>query len=797
MNLVKECFICGRCFGDHNTECDVDQTALTTTLAGLPIVKNRYRLDKRIGTETFGSSYLAYDIDNKTTVALNLILTENLRYGFQKYSLFLEDVKQINHPNLISIFDYGKHDGSFCFIVREYLEWKTLDKILKEQNVLPLEQAINYISLLCEVINAIYDSGQMYHSIKLANIFINNNLKLLHLGFLSNIRIKSAGGILDLPYYISPEQCKSAEVDERSEVYSIGVLLYHLITGQVPFQGQNYISIAEQHLRQTPIDPSLLRPEISSNVASIILRALEKDPDRRFQTVLAFSNLLRQAFRQAHKVAEAQPIGVVKPSTEKLALANTSPKEFLEEAKKVVNQPSEERFEERFEDPEDVNKTMEVTRFENLKGQSSILKGNVGNLEPRTLTEEASLTREEAQGLIKDLPDMTTAQNPRPRRFSTISSAEESIKIQERTIDLPVAKSQSTRLEGLGISSNLTLPKNEDTLTSLSNKLAEKTYPLSSETQDSTKPLPPELQALFAVSPGSSALSIPSVGSDASEPLVSSNPSLPLPKVDLAEKTQDMILIPKLDDVIANQAEQAKENLSNSEVLKKNDFIFSPAQISYFFADKLLPVYKPGQYQRNTHDKVIVEREALASLSLVLAVFSLRKRKSLKFVTLDSLPPILRKKLTVSEDEKVVLQIINAGVKPLDSLEQSISKGFGRLNAISLYGLYEYFFIIADKQKIATSELINDAIADDLALGNILKVVPRDTKMTLEPGGSIRSYIINKADSYASKYEDLSKLIEEHKKEVIQVDDGQIKIYSYMLDYFKRLFCQHSYTFEN
>src|SRR5262249_28193252 len=109
---------------------------------------------------------------------------------------------------------------------------------------------------------------------------------------------KSQPSILGSPYYVPPEQCESEEYDERSEVYSIGIILYHMLTGDVPFKGHSYPSVLEKHINQPPQPPRLIKPEIPENVEEAVLRAVEKDPDRRFQRVLAFSNILRQELKQ-------------------------------------------------------------------------------------------------------------------------------------------------------------------------------------------------------------------------------------------------------------------------------------------------------------------------------------------------------------------------------------------------------------------------------------------------------------------------------------------------------------------
>jgi len=782
--LVKECFICGRCFGDHNLECDLDKTPLNATLLGLPLVKNKYRLDRRVSTEPIGATYLAYDIENRSTVTLKIILMEYLRNGFQKYSRILEAITQISHPNIIPIFDYGKNDETYFYLVMEYVEGKTLEAILKKQTILPLDQAVNYINLLCEAVNAIYDVGQMYQDIRLTNIVIDNNsnLKLYNLGFSSSLNAKLSGAISDLPYYISPEQCKNAEIDERSEVYSIGILLYQLLTGKQPFVGQNYVSIAEQHIRQVPNDPRTVRPEIPSNIATIILRALEKDPDRRFQTVLAFANLLCQALRQVNKGVSSTPLFTSKPSTEKLAvtLPKILPKNLSRESQNIQNILRESKNilkQEVIIDEEDVNRTIEVTRFADLRNEDRSL--SQAGVQP--VENDSSLSQQEVQDLLSDWEEIEQTPVPKPiKRQPTINIAQGNdwnnlISNQENTQN--TQNTQSVSFTDNQASSQV---NSDDILANISSKLAEKTYPLPSEMQDGTKPLPPELQALFNVSQAQV-------------------------KEEKLTAKENLTLVNQINQQISQKADiESKDNLikdtiTKGDSTKSNSLILSPTQVSYFYADKLVPTYKSSQYQRKMHNGGVVEREAIASLVLILAIFSLRRRKCLKIIPLETVAPVLQKKLIVAEDDKLVLQIINAGVKPLDALEQTISKSFGRLNAVSLYGLYQYFFVIADEQKIAVAELINDAIADDLAEKKLLKSIPRDTKTVLEPGGSIRTYSVEaiEIDNYLSQYNELLKLIEGLKQETLPLADGKpIQVYNYMLGYYKGLFCQHSYTFE-
>ena len=285
--------------------------------------------------------------------------------------------------------------------------------------------------------------------------------------------------------------------------------------------------------------------------------------------------------------------------------------------------------------------------------------------------------------------------------------------------------------------------------------------------QDGTKPLPPELQALY--------------GSLLSNPKTDN----------LSDKEKNKIATINNEVPTQEVINKAADNAVEVKTL-------SPTLVALLFADKILPQAKDSQYKRKLHNAFVVEREALASLLLVLSIFSLRRRKAIKLVALSTVPQIVQRKLIVSEDEKVAIQLVNAGVKPLDSFEQSILKSLGKNNAISLYGLYQYFFVISDEQKIAIAELINDGVADELAKYKLLTLVSRDVKTPIEPGGSLQAYTqCLEIDNYLPQHNDLVEFMESLKKEApLSVNNEQIQLYSYMLNYYKVLFCQHSYTFE-
>lgn len=774
VTLVKECFTCNRCFGDHNENCDVDQTLLETTLPGLPLIKNKYRLDKRISRENININYLGFDIEKRHFVIVKIFLISELPIDPNNFLYKIELATQINHPNIVKILDYGKCDNSFFYVATEYIEGQTLEDILTEKKQLPLAEVVNYINLLCDIINVINENEQIHQDLKPANIIVtsDNQLKLYHSLIAHHKRLSrmknKAITIFEQPFYFSPEQCQNTEVDERSEIYSLGAILYRMLTGEVPFSGQNYLTIMEHHIRQKVKDPCLLCPELPDNIARVILRALEKEPDRRFQSVLALSNLLMQATKQkvVNKIVDERP------TTEKLPLAQAV--EIVKTKKATFPDIQVQEF------PQTNVEGFSQTSFNEF--QETRVENPVVGLENKTWFDDSSMNSVSEIAVLDETDtnrtiEVTSFKLPQKRK-SEIVSRKEIIELEQKQQEQQIAVNIVSELVSKNDEIENIVKNIEDNIAESQN-ISINTDPLPNSLQDGTKPLPPELQALY--------------GSLLSNPI--SNP-----KTDsLSDKERNKIVNNENKVTINNEVPaQEVTNKATNNVLEIKTL--SPVLIALLFADKILPPAKDSQYKRKLHNTFVVERETSASLLLVLSIFSLRRRKAIKFVPLSVVPQILQRRLIVGEDEKIVIQLVNAGVKPLDSFEQSVLKSLGKNNAISLYGLYQYFFVISDEQKIAIAELINDAVADELAKNKLLTLVSRDAKTPVEPGGSLQAYVLAQGleiNNYLPQHNDLVEFMESLKKEApLSINNEQIQLYSYMLNYYKVLFCQHSYTFE-
>jgi hypothetical protein len=252
----------------------------------------------------------------------------------------------------------------------------------------------------------------------------------------------------------------------------------------------------------------------------------------------------------------------------------------------------------------------------------------------------------------------------------------------------------------------------------------------------------------------------------------------------------------------AGLIKNADKNAGSKTALRGNrnevrPVALSPAAIVYLFSDQFLPPKKMRQLKREMHNFFVVERESLASLMLVQAMLSLRRRGSIKLSPISAIVPVLRRKLEIREDEKFVLQLVNGSVKPLDGIERQILESLGNLNTASLRTVCEAFIDSAERSEraVAAAEMLNDTMAEELAELFLIERGIKSGKMPLDLGESDRSYKANDDEigRYFSQLDDIKELISSVKAEPpVIVGTSRVPIFEYLFDYYRDLFIQNS-----
>jgi eukaryotic-like serine/threonine-protein kinase len=281
----------------------VSDTLINTLFDG------RYRIMRKLGSGGMADVYLAEDEELGRRVAIK-ILNDRHANDEQFVERFRREAKNaagLSHPNIVSIYDRGEAEGTY-YIAMEYLDGRSLKELVVARGPLPIPDSIEATRQVLSALRFAHRKGVVHRDIKPHNVMADadGRLKVTDFGIARAgvSQMTEAGSIIGTAQYLSPEQARGAAVDQRSDLYSIGIVLYEMLTGQVPFTGESPVEIAMKHLSDAPRPPSLLRPDISPDLDMVVLRALAKNPEDRFQTAEEMDEELQRVAAGAGVTAE-------------------------------------------------------------------------------------------------------------------------------------------------------------------------------------------------------------------------------------------------------------------------------------------------------------------------------------------------------------------------------------------------------------------------------------------------------------------------------------------------------------
>lgn len=260
--------------------------ARTLTKAG------RYQIVSELGRGSMGVVYQGFDPVIGRTVAIKTMLIEGLSTAeFQEYKTRFQREAQaagiLAHPNIVTVYDFGEDEG-VLYLAMEYLEGKSLQSLVEKQHVLPLETIVPMFEQVCSALDHAHNHKIVHRDIKPANIMILDSglVKVTDFGIakMMSMGMTQAGQVLGTPNYMSPEQVKGRPVDGRSDIFSLGVILYELVTGEKPFGGQNITTVIYKIINENPIPPRELDATIHPGLSYVIQKALAKSSEERYQT---------------------------------------------------------------------------------------------------------------------------------------------------------------------------------------------------------------------------------------------------------------------------------------------------------------------------------------------------------------------------------------------------------------------------------------------------------------------------------------------------------------------------------
>jgi eukaryotic-like serine/threonine-protein kinase len=256
---------------------------------------SRFRIERLIGEGGMGAVYRAYDRELEQTVALKLLQPGRDRdpRALQRFKQELLLARTVSHRNILRIHDLGDVDG-VKFISMEYVEGQDLQALIQREGRLPLPRALGFARQLCDALQAAHDAGVLHRDLKPHNVLIGagDHVLVSDFGLAKSLEDSDAGltrtgDVLGTPRYMSPEQVEGQPLDHRSDLYGLGLILYEMVTGHVPFEGTTPTQQMIQRVRRPPRDPREFNPELPEHWRQIILRCLERDPAARYPSARA------------------------------------------------------------------------------------------------------------------------------------------------------------------------------------------------------------------------------------------------------------------------------------------------------------------------------------------------------------------------------------------------------------------------------------------------------------------------------------------------------------------------------
>ncbi len=310
---MKSCPKCGATYPDEYNICPQDGAPLASdkpsTVAR--VVDGKYQIVRMVGRGGMGAVYEAIHATMQRRVALK-ILNADLVSNPAALERFRREALlsgRLKHPNAITIYDYGMSAIGEAYIVMEFLEGHSLGQELQQAKTLSPLRVVSVLAPVCDAVHAAHAEGIIHRDLKPANIMLEKlrtgeTVKVLDFGIAKlamnnpNLMNLTGTGIIGTPQYMSPEQCQAHRIDGRSDVYSIGIIAYEMLTGKLPFDEPTPLATVIAQVKQKPKPLRELRPEIPQALEAIVMRALEKSPANRYQTAEELAEAFRSVQRQ-------------------------------------------------------------------------------------------------------------------------------------------------------------------------------------------------------------------------------------------------------------------------------------------------------------------------------------------------------------------------------------------------------------------------------------------------------------------------------------------------------------------
>ena len=258
------------------------------------VIDGRYRIEQQIGEGGMGVVYLSTHTVLHKRLALKVLRGDNSKDAdvVQRFMQEAQAATSIGHPNIIDISDFGRLPDGSVYFVMEYLDGVSLSKLISKGGSVPMADALHIVRQIASALEAAHTRGIVHRDLKPDNIYIirqgNDSLfaKVLDFGIAkvggAASKLTKTGMVFGTPHYMSPEQAAGHSVDQRTDVYALGVIMYEMFTGKVPFDADTFMGILSKHMFEPPARPSEVKGAALGALETVILKALEKNPDHRY-----------------------------------------------------------------------------------------------------------------------------------------------------------------------------------------------------------------------------------------------------------------------------------------------------------------------------------------------------------------------------------------------------------------------------------------------------------------------------------------------------------------------------------
>lgn len=296
---MKYCPLCDRRYGDEVAQCEVDGASLR--LLGVKrdpysgkLLKGRYSVQSKIGEGGMGSVYLAEQVSIGRKVALK-VLQGNYASDDEFIGRFRREARlaaSLNHRNIVTVYDFDQSDDGSLFIAMEYLQGEKLSEVIRKEGPLDISRAVRLGLQIADGLAAAHRAGVIHRDIKPDNVMVvgapgNEDIKLMDFGIARMMDTGTVGNltrpgmIMGTPAYMAPEQAEGSEISEQTDLYALGIVLYEMLSGTVPFKAPTPSAVLIKQLQEAPAPLRKLRREVPAALERIVMRALEKKPQKR------------------------------------------------------------------------------------------------------------------------------------------------------------------------------------------------------------------------------------------------------------------------------------------------------------------------------------------------------------------------------------------------------------------------------------------------------------------------------------------------------------------------------------